>query len=93
MMASVPSRALPTAPDTGASIIATDFAASASPSARVPAGSEELMSTTTAPGLSAGSASSTASRTIAPFGSMVMSTCAPLAASRIERQLPVPLRS
>ena len=51
------------------------------------------MSITTAPGSSAGSASSTASRTASPSGSMVISTSAPLAASRAEAQLPVPLRS
>jgi len=93
MMASVPSLALAMAPETGASTMATFFAASAAPSARVPAGSDELMSTTTAPALSTGSASSTASRTIAPSGSMVTMASAPLAASRIESQLPEPLRS
>src|SRR5689334_6890194 len=93
MMASVPSRALPTAPETGASTIGIFFAARATPSARVPVGSEELMSITTAPAFSAGSASSTTSRTTSPSGSMVTSASAPLAASRTDLRLPLPAAS
>ena len=51
------------------------------------------MSITTEPGLSEGIASSTASRTASPSGSMVISTSAPSAASRAEPQLPDPFRS
>jgi len=47
-------------------------AASTVPSARVAAGSDELMSTTTVPLSRAGSASSTALRTASPSGSMVI---------------------
>src|SRR5258708_400424 len=93
MIDSVPSLAFATAPETGASTIRTPRASSAAPRARVPAGSNELMSTTIAPGGSDGSASSTASRTAAPSGSMVISTSACFAASASERQLPLPLRS
>src|SRR3954465_13091559 len=93
MMASVAARAPTTAPDTGASSMSTPCASSAVPSARVPAGSHELMSTTIAPLRSAGSASSTTSRTASPSGSIVISTSLPFAASLIERQLPLPLRS
>ncbi len=93
MMASVASRALPIAPDTGASTSSMRFSRRALPSARVATGSEELMSITTEPGLSAGIASITASRTASPSGSMVTSTSAPSAASRAEAQLPEPFRS
>ena len=93
MMASVPSFALTTAPETGASIRRTPLAARALASARVPTGSDELMSMTSAPLASAGSTSSTASRTTSPSGSMVMSASAPSAASRADLQLPLPLRS
>jgi len=93
MMVSVPSIAFGTAPDTGASISSTPRAASAVPSARVAAGSDELMSTTTAPLLRAGSALSTASRTALPSGSMVIMSSAPAAASCTEEELPVPFRS
>ena len=51
------------------------------------------MSITTEPGLSAGMASSTASRTASASGSMVMSTSAPSAAARPEAQSPEPFRS
>ena len=93
MIARVPSRALATAPETGASTRWIPLRESARPSALVAAGSEELMSMTTEPGLSAGMASSTASRTASPSGSMVTSTSAPSAAARPEAQLPEPLRS
>ena len=92
-MVSVASIALAWAPETGASTISMPFLESASPSARVAAGSHELMSTTTAPALSPGSASSTASRTASSSGSMVISMSAPSAASRAEPQVPLPFRS
>lgn len=93
MIASVASAAFAFAPETGASSRSIRFSLSALPKARVAAGSEELMSITTEPGASAGMASSTASRTASPSGSMVMSTSAPSAASRAEAQLPEPFRS
>jgi hypothetical protein len=93
MIASVPSFALKRAPDTGASTIAMPFFFRARPRARVPAGSAELMSITTAPRLRPGRASRTASRTSLPSGTMVISASEPSAASRAERQFPVPLRS
>ena len=93
MIASVPSFALKRAPDTGASTMAIWLALRTFPKAKVPAGSAELMSITTAPRLRPGRASSTASRTSLPSGTMVISASAPSAASRAERQFPVPLRS
>src|SRR5688572_1364839 len=93
MMARVASRAPTTAPDTGASTKWILFDSSTTPSARVPIGSEELMSTTTLPVARWGIAASTASRTASPSGSMVISASAPRAASRIDLQLPLPLRS
>jgi hypothetical protein len=93
MIAKVASLAFAIAPDTGASIMATPCAARARPSARVPAGSAELMSITRLPSFRLGSASSTTSRTLSPSGSIVMSTSASFAASRTERQLPLPFLS
>ena len=93
MIASVASRALAWAPETGASTREILLADKAGSSARVAAGSDELISITTAPGLSDGIASSTASRTASPSGSMVISTSAPSAASPAEPQFPEPFRS
>ena len=93
MRARVASAALAFAPETGASTKEMPLAARAGSSARVAAGSEELMSITTEPALSAGRASSTASRTTSPSGSMVTRTSAPSAASRAEAQLPEPSMS
>ena len=93
MIASVASAAFAFAPETGASTKEMLLEVNAGSRARVAAGSEELMSMTTAPGLSAGRASSTASRTMSPSGSMVTRTSAPSAASRAEAQLPEPLMS
>ena len=93
MMASVASFAFAIAPDTGASTMAMPCVASARPSARVPAGSEELMSTTSAPSRSAGMASSTTSRTTRPSGSMVTRMSEPCAAARTDERLPWPARS
>ena len=84
MIASEPSTARFTPPDTGASIRAMPFAASSSARRRVSIGADELMSMTSAPGCSASAAPllpSSASRTIAPLGSMVMTTDVPAAAS------------
>src|SRR3546814_17532067 len=70
-------------PDTGASIRVTPSFCNASPSARVPVGADELMSTTIAPGLKAPARRSPASspslptqicRTILPSGTMVTIT-------------------
>jgi len=93
MMASVASFAPPLAPDTGASSSSTCFLRSSFSSSRVPTGSEELMSMTTAPGSRPGRAAATALRTAAPSGSMVIRTRAPFAASLADLQLPLPLRS
>jgi len=88
MIASVPSRAFATAPETGASTMAMPLAASMRASLRVVAGSEELMSTTTAPRFRPGRAAVTASATALPSGTMVISTSAPAAASRADARLP-----
>ena len=92
MIASVPSTARLTPPDTGASIRQMPFAASSSARRRVSIGADELMSMTSAPGCSASAAPSlpsSASRTIAPFGSMVMTTDVPSAASpRVSKSQP-----
>ena len=90
MMASVPSFAFGSAPDTGASTSPICLAPSATARACVPAGSEELMSMTSAPGFSAGSASITTSRTTAPSGSMVSRISAPFAAARTDECVPLP---
>jgi len=84
---------LGSAPDTGASTSEICFADIATASARVPAGSAELMSMTRAPGSRAGSASSTTSRTASPSGSIVISTSAPSAAWRTEACVPLPRAS
>ena len=91
MIASVASTAFFTPPDTGASTRSMPRAARFSPSALVPTGSEELMSSTSMPFGS--SAPSTHSRTALPSGSMVRNTSAPRAASAAEAQLPAPFRS
>jgi len=93
MMASVASFAPTTEPDTGASSSSTCFLRSSFSSSRVEPGSAELMSITTAPACRPGRAASTALRTAAPSGSMVIRMCAPSAASLADLRLPLPFRS
>jgi hypothetical protein len=77
MIASVPSIALRTPPETGASSSGMPIFARSANSSRVPTGEDELMSTTIESRASFGArpfAPSSTSRTILPSGSIVMTT-------------------
>jgi len=76
MIASVPSTARFTPPETGASMNAKPAAIRFSPSSLVPTGADELMSISTVPGARCGLKPSTAARTILPSGSSVMTAAA-----------------
>ena len=82
MIASVPSFAFAFAPDTGASISETPRLRRSAPSARVSAGSEELMSMTRLPRRKTGRAARTTLPTTFPSGSIVIRMSVPSAAER-----------
>jgi hypothetical protein len=81
MKVSVPAAAPPTPPETGASSAPMPAASASAATARAEATSTVEQSSSTAPGVIAGQHLRRDARRIAPLGSMVMMTSAPVAAS------------
>jgi hypothetical protein len=84
MKVSVPAAAPPTPPETGASTGRRPAASASAATARALSTSTVEQSTKAAPGVMAGMISAATARRIAPFGSMVITTSAPRAASAAE---------
>jgi hypothetical protein len=93
MMASVPSFALKRAPETGASTIAIRLAFRTLPNARVPAGSDELMSDHDRSALQPGQGIQHGVAHVIAVGNHGDQHLGSLAAARAVRQLPLPFRS